>query len=92
MAGVSTYSLRTTIAESREEMGNAAGLCGEQLLVSLLSEKDTVRIIMGSAPSQDEVLGYVRDSTKIDWSRVEIFHMDEYIGVSQRILCPSAII
>ncbi len=82
MAGLSTYSLRTTIAESREEMGTAAGICGEQLLVSLLGEKETVRIIMGSAPSQDEVLGYVRDSTKIDWSRVEIFHMDEYIGVS----------
>ena len=48
----------------------------------MLEEKETVRIIMGSAPSQDDVIAYLRDSRKIDWSRIEVFHMDEYIGIS----------
>ncbi|MEA4866715.1 MAG: hypothetical protein VB088_15115, partial [Sphaerochaeta sp.] len=77
-----TYSMKMTVSPSRREMGLAAGACGEQLLVDLLSQKETVRIIMGSAPSQDDVLGYLRNSNKIDWSRVEVFHMDEYIGIS----------
>ncbi|MFA7168096.1 MAG: 6-phosphogluconolactonase [Sphaerochaetaceae bacterium] len=77
-----TYSMKITISPSRKEMGIAAGKCGERLLVDLLSEKETVRIIMGSAPSQDDVLGYLRECHTIDWSRVEVFHMDEYIGIS----------
>ncbi len=77
-----TYSMKMTIAPSRKEMGIAAGRCGEELLVSLLAAKETVRVIMGSAPSQDDVLGYLKASKKIDWSRIEVFHMDEYIGIS----------
>lgn len=77
-----TYSMKMTIAPSRKEMGIAAGRCGEEHLVSLLAAKETVRVIMGSAPSQDDVLGYLKASKKIDWSRIEVFHMDEYIGIS----------
>jgi len=73
--------MKMTIAPSRKEMGIAAGRCGEELLVSLLAAKETVRVIMGSAPSQDDVLGYLKASKKIDWSRIEVFHMDEYIGI-----------
>jgi len=76
------YSMRMTISPSRKEMGLEAGRCGEELLVSLLAQKETVRVIMGSAPSQDDVLGYLRESEKIDWARIEVFHMDEYIGIS----------
>ncbi|MDC7230432.1 MAG: 6-phosphogluconolactonase [Sphaerochaetaceae bacterium] len=77
-----TYSMKMTISPTRKEMGQSAGQCGEELLVSLLAQKETVRVIMGSAPSQDDVLGYLRESKKIDWARVEVFHMDEYIGIS----------
>lgn len=83
---------KITISPSRKEMGIAAGKCGERLLVDLLSEKETVRIIMGSAPSQDDVLGYLRECHTIDWSRVEVFHMDEYIGISPDSPLRSAII
>ena len=76
------YSFNMSISPSRYEMGIEAGKKGEELLCRMLSEKETVRIIMGSAPSQDDVIAYLRDSTKIDWSRIEVFHMDEYIGIS----------
>ncbi len=77
-----TYSMKMTVSPSRKEMGLAAGACGEKLLVDLLAKKETVRVIMASAPSQNEVLDYLKNSDKIDWSRVEVFHMDEYIGIS----------
>ncbi len=77
-----SYSMRMTIAPDRKTMGVLAGKCGEAILCSLLEKKNTLRIIMGSAPSQDEVLAYLRGSNKIDWSRIEVFHMDEYIGIS----------
>jgi glucosamine-6-phosphate deaminase len=77
-----TYSFRMTISPNRKEMGIAAGSCGERLLCELLKKKETVRVILASAPSQDEVVDYLANSKKIDWSRVEAFHMDEYIGIS----------
>ena len=77
-----SYSMHVSISPTREEMGIAAGKCGERLLMQALEQKDVVRVIMGSAPSQNEVLGYLRTSRKIDWSRVEVFHMDEYIGIT----------
>ncbi|MFA6845342.1 MAG: 6-phosphogluconolactonase [Sphaerochaetaceae bacterium] len=76
------YSFKVSISSSRKEMGIAAGKCAEELLCTLLSKKETVRVIMASAPSQDDILGFLQNSIKIDWSRIEVFHMDEYVGVS----------
>lgn len=76
------YSFKMTISPCRKAMGVAAGICGERILCSLLEEKAHVRVIMGSAPSQDDILAYLRNSKKIDWTRIEVFHMDEYVGIS----------
>lgn len=54
-------------------------------LQELLKEKDAVRIVVGSAPSQDEFFEWLTASPfceSVDWSRVTVFHMDEYVGLA----------
>lgn len=72
------------VYQSRAEMGRAAALDVEEHIHSLLKQQELVRIIFAAAPSQNELLEHLATSTTIDWSRIEVFHMDEYIGLSPK--------
>jgi len=71
----------TSIFANRDDLGLAAGKRAEQLLVDLLKDQDSVRVVFAAAPSQNEALAYLQSSSIIDWSRVSAFHMDEYVGL-----------
>ncbi len=80
-SAVIRFSCPIEVYPDRSAMGNAAGRKAESILLEALAAQDTVRVIFAAAPSQNEVLAYLRSSSRIDWSRVEAFHMDEYIGL-----------
>ena len=71
---VNTYS-------SRKEMGEFAAKDIKDKIVELLSENDEINMIFAAAPSQNEVLASLVSSSKIDWTRINAYHMDEYIGL-----------
>lgn len=75
------HRLDIQVFEFREDMGAAAGAEVEATIEKLLMEKQEIVMIFAAAPSQAELLGYLSRSSKIDWSRVVAFHMDEYIGL-----------
>ena len=62
-------------------MGNAAGKEIETQIIELLKKQDEVRMIFAAAPSQNEVLEYLKNSPLVDWSKIIAFHMDEYIDL-----------
>ncbi len=66
---------------SRIAMGDAAGNAVEDKLLALLKNQDEIRMIFAAAPSQNEVLAYLRQSSLIPWHQITAFHMDEYIGL-----------
>lgn len=74
--------LTVNIFSTRAEMGKAAAGDIKACMLSLLEEKDTVNMIFAAAPSQNEVLAALVADTDIPWSRVNAFHMDEYVGLS----------
>ncbi|MDR2870102.1 MAG: glucosamine-6-phosphate deaminase [Deferribacteraceae bacterium] len=74
-------SFSVEIHDTRAAMGKAAGERAEALLLAMLQQKEELRLIAASAPSQNEVLAYLVQSKRIDWSRITAFHMDEYIGL-----------
>ncbi len=76
-------NLNVLIFNTREEMGNKAGLDIADCIKKLLSKKDEVNMIFAAAPSQNETLAALIKAEGIDWSRVNAFHMDEYIGLSK---------
>lgn len=69
------------VALTRDEMGKFAAKLARDKIKQLLQEKEEVRIIFASAPSQNEFLHYLTSDQDIDWSRIVGFHMDEYIGL-----------
>ena len=70
------------MASSREELGQQAACAIGEALRSALAEQEHVRMILAAAPSQSEMLAALRCQADIDWQRVSVFHMDEYIGLT----------
>lgn len=76
-------SLRVNIYESRQAMGAAAGRDVVTKINELLAQQEVVRMIFAAAPSQNELLDYLASDQTIDWSRIDVFHMDEYVGLPE---------
>ena len=69
------------IYEDKTALGRAAA---EQAAVSLckaIQESGQARIIAASGASQFEFLDALTAMPGIDWPRVEVFHLDEYVGL-----------
>lgn len=75
--------LRVKIFDSHTEMGKAAADDAAKVIIKLLSEKKTISMIFAAAPSQDDFLKYLSENENIDFSRINAFHMDEYIGLQK---------
>ncbi len=72
-------NLGIKVFETRDAMGSAAAAHVAGLIEELLRQKPAVNMIFAAAPSQDEFLHRLTSSERVDWSRVNGFHMDEYI-------------
>lgn len=74
--------LEIKIFDTRDDMGKTAGVEAATYMKKLLSEKESISVMFGAAPSQNEVLESLCNSD-VDWTRVNAFHMDEYVGLSK---------
>ena len=73
--------LNISVFSSRSASGAQAARDVAEALCHTLSSKDRARVVFASAPSQREVLAGLAVNSDIDWSRVDAFHMDEYVGL-----------
>lgn len=73
--------LTVQVCNSRDLMGQAAGTHIAGIISQLLQSKDEVNIIFAAAPSQNEMLAALMASD-VDFSRINAFHMDEYLGLA----------
>lgn len=73
--------LKVNVYDTRKEMGESAAKLAAQCLRILLQSKDEVNIIFAAAASQREFLAAIAKEKDIAWTRVNAFHMDEYIGL-----------
>jgi glucosamine-6-phosphate deaminase len=62
------------------DLGQAAGLAAAQLIRHSIDEKGQCNIILATGTSQFETLKKLVEE-KIEWSKVVMFHLDEYIGL-----------
>jgi glucosamine-6-phosphate deaminase len=53
-----------------------------EYLQSLLQQQETVSIILATGNSQLEFLRMIAQENQLDWSRIILFHLDEYLGIS----------
>lgn len=64
------------------ELGVAAGEAAADLIRKSISEQGNANIILATGASQFETLNQLIKEG-IDWSRVTMFHLDEYIGLPE---------
>jgi len=69
------------VLADKSALGEAAARHAAQSLQRLLSKPATVRLIAATGASQLEFLEVLTSTPDIDWQRVEMFHLDEYIGL-----------
>ncbi|MEZ5758695.1 MAG: glucosamine-6-phosphate deaminase [Emcibacteraceae bacterium] len=72
--------LKVKIYKTRNDMGADAAEEVSSCINSLLKNKDHINIVFAAAPSQNEFLASLR-TKDVDWSRINAFHMDEYVGL-----------
>jgi len=70
-----------TVAPTRGEMGTIAEKEAAAYIADALKRKAYLRCVFAAAPSQNDFLGRLFADERIDFSRIEAFHMDEYIGL-----------
>ncbi|MCW3106693.1 MAG: glucosamine-6-phosphate deaminase [Segetibacter sp.] len=76
--------LKVRIYETRLQMGaEAAKDVAGKIKELLLLKQGFVNIIFAAAPSQNEFLASLSKEENINWSRVNAFHMDEYVGLDK---------
>jgi glucosamine-6-phosphate deaminase len=63
-------------------LGCAAAAHAAATLRECIRLKGDARVIAATGASQFDFLAALTSSPDIDWSRVELFHLDEYVGLS----------
>lgn len=72
---------KVQVFKTRLEMGKKASTDIKNKINELLESKSEIRMVFAAAPSQNEVLAHLVNSSDIPWNRIIAFHMDEYIGL-----------
>ncbi len=67
------------VFEERNSLGHAAAAQAEKALRDAITKRGRARVVAASAASQFEFLEALTATPGIDWKRVELFHLDEYI-------------
>jgi glucosamine-6-phosphate deaminase len=62
-------------------LGQAAADHAARSLRRALSNEGAARLVAATGASQFEFLDALTKAPNIDWSRVELFHLDEYVGL-----------
>ena len=70
------------IAETSEELGKRAAALISKLINEAISKKGYARIVLSTGQSQFETLSYLVKEN-VDWTKVEMFHLDEYVGIDE---------
>jgi len=69
------------ISSTPIELGQKAGTIGAQLIREAIQSQGFANIILATGTSQFETLNQLLAEKDIDWSKVTVFHLDEYLGL-----------
>src|SRR5262245_47920558 len=69
------------VFEDKPSLAQAAAAQASSAIRRALQERGAARVIAATAASQLEFLAALTRLPGIDWSRVEVFRLDEYIGM-----------
>ena len=71
------------VFKAKQAMAQAAAARASNSIRDAIAAKGQARIIAATGASQFEFLDVLTQLPGIDWSRVEMFHLDEYVGIPE---------
>ncbi|MFP4090780.1 MAG: glucosamine-6-phosphate deaminase [Cyclobacteriaceae bacterium] len=74
--------MKINILPDTVSMGRAAAAEGAALIRECLLQKPEVNVLLATGSSQFETINYLINEP-LEWGRVNLFHLDEYIGLSK---------
>lgn len=74
--------MKIIIKDDPSQLGDTAGRMTVQLIRHAIEKNDHANIILATGTSQFEILNRLTKAD-IDWSKVVMFHLDEYIGLPE---------
>ena len=69
------------VFEDKSSLGRAAAEQAATAIRNAIDERGRARIIAATGTSQLEFLDSLTKADNIEWKRVEMFHLDEYVGL-----------
>ena len=71
------------ISDNPVELGKVSAAAAVEGIINAIKEKGQANVILATGASQFETLKNLVENTTIDWSKVVMFHLDEYIGLPE---------
>ncbi len=74
--------MNVNICKDAADLGKKAAAQAASYLKEVIEKNGYARIVLSTGSSQFETLSALIDSD-VDWSKVEMFHLDEYVGLPE---------
>jgi glucosamine-6-phosphate deaminase len=74
--------MKIEVFQDKKSLAQAAATDAANALRKSIQQRGYTRIIAATGAAQFEFLELLTQAPGIDWSKVEMFHLDEYIGIS----------
>lgn len=80
--------MRVTICDNKKELGKLAAIEGAQYINDAVKERGEANVVFVTGKSQVETLLNLAQ-LDIDWKNVNVFHLDEFVGLKKDSLSSS---
>jgi len=74
--------MRINVFDNSAELGQVAAKYCAEIINEAITRKGKARIVLSTGASQFDTIQALIE-TNVDWSKVEMFHLDEYIGLPE---------
>ncbi|MCZ8512163.1 glucosamine-6-phosphate deaminase [Paenibacillus filicis] len=74
--------MKVNVLETAQDLGKMAASLTAESIKDLLTKQEKVRLVLSTGASQFETLEALV-KMDVDWSKVEMFHLDEYVNLSE---------
>ena len=73
--------MKIIIRPDSEQLGAQAARDGADLIRQAIARQGQATIVVATGASQFSMLSHLIQETRLDWTRVSAFHLDEYLGM-----------
>ncbi|MCF8336044.1 MAG: glucosamine-6-phosphate deaminase [Bacteroidales bacterium] len=73
--------MKIQVYSTKKETSRKAAQQAAEILKEAINRKNKATFIAATGLSQTDFLDYLSQDPEIDWSKTEMFHLDEYVGI-----------